>query len=157
MNPLTALSLATVSVPSEFEAALLIPIVAIVGGLSIPILAIFLDYRKKKLQAQIIETAIEQGLSVEEIRDLVEQHDGETQEKKEDGKRRRHPFRSGFVLFAVGAAFYLAGNSGFGNEPFSVLNNFPFGGSFVAYLLMGLGVANLISDLLNLGRFRDKG
>jgi len=156
MNSLSALSLVVSSAPSDFEAALLIPIVAIVGGLSIPILAIILDYRKKKLQAQIIETAIEQGLSVDEIHELLAQHGGESEEKKEECKGKRHPFRSGLVLLAVGAAFYLADNAHLFNEPYGVFDTFPLSGNFVAYLLMGLGVANLVSDLLNLGRFRDK-
>lgn len=157
MNLSHSLSLAASSAPFEFEAALLIPIVAIVGGLSIPILAIILDYRKKKLKAQIIERAIEQGLSVEEIRDLVREHGGDEDGEEDDEhcKPSRHPFRGGLVVFAVGLAFYLANNAYITGEPFSFLDNFPMGGSFVSYLLMGLGVAFLISDLLNLGRFKD--
>lgn len=155
MNFLSALSLVATSAPADFEPALLIPIVAIVGGLSIPILAIFLDYRKKQLQARIIEKGIEQGLSTEEIAELIEQYGGEKEEGKEKCNRRRHPFRSGLVLMAIGMAFYLAENSNLVGGPYLPWDRFPMGGSFIAYLLMGLGAANLISDLLNLGRFKD--
>ncbi len=155
MNSITALSFVASAAPSDFEAALLIPIVAIVGGLSIPILAIILDYRKKHLQARIIEKAIEQGLSTEEIADLLDQHEGKKCDTDSEGNRRRHPFRSGLVLLAIGGAFYLADHADMFGGGISPIANFPMGGSFVAYLLMGLGVANLVADLLNLGRFKD--
>ena len=100
----TTLSLVALAVPSGFEPELLIPIVAIIGGLSIPIVAIYFDYRKKKVQAHLIEKAIENGLSMEEIGQLLEQHGMD--EKEEKGTpRRRHPFRSGLVLLAIGAPF----------------------------------------------------
>lgn len=155
MNSISAFSLVATSAPAGFEPALLIPIVAIVGGLSIPILAIYLDYRKKQLQAKIIEKGIEQGLSTEEIAELVEQYGGEKEESGEKCNRRRHPFRSGLVLMAIGFAFYMAENSEFLGGSSMPWDRFPMGGSFIAYLLMGLGAANLISDLLNLGRFKD--
>jgi hypothetical protein len=150
----TTLSLVALAVPSGFEPELLIPIVAIIGGLSIPIVAIYFDYRKKKVQAHLIEKAIENGLSMEEIGQLLEQHGMD--EKEEKGTpRRRHPFRSGLVLLAIGAAFFMAESSEWSGGMLSPIIGFSGPSYFVAFLLMGLGVANLLSDLLNLGRFKD--
>ena len=96
--------------PSTDIEEVLIPIVAIVGGLTIPILALTFAHRKQQMQARIIERAIEQGLTVEEIDELLSRQGfGEENEKKAK-QSRAVPFRAGLVVFAIGAAFFLAEN-----------------------------------------------
>lgn len=138
---------------------ILIPIVAIVGGISIPIVAIIMTYRKQKLQARLIERAIEQGLTIEEIDELLARQgftEGSRDDKSNGNRphRREVPFRKGLVLFAIGAAFFLAENphivgaeGGWGFGPHGFMGGT---GNFVAYLLMGLGGAFVASDLLGI-------
>lgn len=144
---------------------ILIPIVAIVGGISIPIVAIVMAYRKQKLQARLIERAIEQGLTIEEIDELLARQgftDNDSRNRQDSNRagRREVPFRKGLVLFAVGAAFFLAENpyilgveGGWGFGPQGFLGGT---GNFVAYLLMGLGGAFVASDLLGIFFAPDK-
>jgi hypothetical protein len=136
--------------PSPNLEDVLIPIVAIVGGLTIPILALILAHRKQGMQARIIERAIEQGLTVEEIDELLSRQGfGEESEKKAK-QSRVVPFRSGLVVFAIGAAFFLAENPRLmGAEGGWMPSGFMGGvGNFVAYILMGIGGALIVSDLL---------
>jgi hypothetical protein len=136
--------------PSTDIEEVLIPIVAIVGGLTIPILALTFAHRKQQMQARIIERAIEQGLTVEEIDELLSRQGfGEENEKKAK-QSRAVPFRAGLVVFAIGAAFFLAENPHIvgahgGWMPEGFLGG---AGNFVAYILMGIGGALIASDLL---------
>lgn len=148
----SASSLLLAAPPNDLD-EVLIPLVAIIGGLSIPIVALILQFRKQQLQARLIERAIEQGLTIEEIDELLARQGfaEETAKKKES---REVPFRKGFVLFAIGAAFFLAANPRLmgWTEGYGVQINpwFDSTGNFVGYLLMGLGVAFSASDLLAL-------
>jgi hypothetical protein len=133
------------------EPEFIIPIVAILGGLSIPVFVFYFAHRKNQLQADLIEKALEQGLSVEEIHELlVRQGFGEREEKA----KYHVPFRRGLVLLAIGVAFYLAANPEVIDADFQPFYLFGSIGSLVPLLLMALGVANLISDGLNFGRFK---
>jgi len=145
--------------PMDGPEEVLIPIVAIIGGISIPIVAIIMTYRKQKLQARLIERAIEQGLTIEEIDELLARQgfmDSDSRSEKTPSRTSRQevPFRKGLILFAVGAAFFLAENpdlvgveGGWGFGPQGILGGT---GNFVAYLLMGLGGAFVASDLLGI-------
>lgn len=149
---LSTLATLAVSAPFNDLDEVLIPLVAIVGGISIPIVAIIVSFRKQKLQATLIERAIEQGLTVEEIDELLKRQGfQEGEQGRVDGKprvAREVPFRKGFVLMAVGGAFFLAENphlygggwhhGGFIGAP----------GVFVSFLLGGIGAAFVVSDLL---------
>jgi len=150
MLPTTTLVLAT-PISGLLEPEFIIPIVAILGGLSIPIIAIYFTHRKNQLQADLIEKALAQGLSVEEIADLLSR-----QGFGEKDARRKHqlPFRKGLVLLAIGAAFFLAANPGAIDADYEATRMFGSAGNFVPLLLMALGVANLITDVLNLDRYK---
>ena len=67
----------------------LIPIVAIVFSLSIPIVAIIMEHFTRKNKMRVMEKAIEKGLSLEGL-------------SLEDRKGPRAPYRSGMVLLAIG-------------------------------------------------------
>lgn len=67
----------------------LIPIVAIVFSLSIPIVAIIVEYFNKKSKMRVMEKAIEKGLPLDGL-------------SLEDKRGPRVPYRSGMVLLAVG-------------------------------------------------------
>jgi len=67
----------------------LIPIVAIAFSLSIPIVAIIIDYFTKKSKMRLMEKAIEKGLPLEGL-------------SLEVKKGPRVPYRSGMVLLAIG-------------------------------------------------------
>jgi hypothetical protein len=66
-----------------------IPLSAIVLSLSIPIIAIIVDYFNRKSKMKVIEKAIEKGVTLEGL---------SLEEKKEP----RVPYRSGMITLAVG-------------------------------------------------------
>ena len=67
----------------------LVPVVAIVFALSVPIVAIIVEHFTKKSKMRVMEKAIEKGLSLEGL---------SLEEKKEP----RLPYRAGMVVLAVG-------------------------------------------------------
>ena len=144
--------------PSTDIEEVLIPIVAIVGGLTIPILALTFAHRKQQMQARIIERAIEQGLTVEEIDELLSRQGfGEENEKKAK-QSRAVPFRSGLVVFAIGVAFFLSENPDLVGAGGGWVDRGFLGGAgnFVGYILMGIGGALVVSDLLAIFLAQDK-
>jgi hypothetical protein len=145
--------------PGNDAAIALIPIVAIVGGLSIPILALIFAHRKQQMQASIIERAIEQGLTVEEIDELLSRQGFGVENEKKSKQSREVPFRRGLVVFAIGAAFFLAENPHLvGVHGGWMAGGFMGGvGNFVGYILMGIGGALVASDLLAIFFASDKG
>lgn len=150
INPATLTTLISAAAPNDDVADVLIPIVAIVGGLSIPILALTFAHRKQQLQARIIERAIEQGLTVEEIDELLSRQGFNEESEKKSKRSREVPFRSGLVVFAIGAAFFLAANPDLVGVHGEWSQALYLGGigNFVAYILMGIGGALVVSDLL---------
>lgn len=152
--PLLPAALSALPLPAPNDLAeVAIPIVAIVGGLTIPIVALTLAHKKKVLQARIIERAIEQGLTVEEIDELLERQGMNDEDEKKPGSKRAVPFRAGLIVFAVGVAFFLVENPGSLSGPFGASPHEGFMGpvgSLVAYLLMGIGLALVASDVLAL-------
>ncbi|MBM4117643.1 hypothetical protein FJ251_07830 [bacterium] len=121
----------------------LIPIIAITLGCSIPIVAIIVEYFQKRTKARIIEKAIEKGVPIENL--ALDEPSGP-----------RLPYRSGMVTaavgiglivfgFGVGAAMQQSGE----NEYF--IPRAVFGGAGALVLL--IGVALLINDRMNAKRF----
>lgn len=158
IDPATLTGLLTVAPSTDIE-EVLIPIVAIVGGLTIPILALFFAHRKQQMQARIIERAIEQGLTVEEIDQLLtRQGFGEENEKKAK-QSREVPFRRGLIVFAIGVAFFLAENPDLVGVHGGWMASGLMGGigNFVGYILMGIGGALVLSDLLAIFLSPEKG
>lgn len=144
--------------PSADLDEVLIPVVAIIGGLTIPILALTFAHRKQQMQARIIERAIEQGLTVEEIDELLSRQGfGEENEKKAK-QARAVPFRAGLVVFAIGIAFFLAENPDLVGVHGGWMSEGFLGGigNFVGYILMGIGAALVASDLLAIFLAPDK-
>ena len=64
-------------------------IVAIIFGLSIPIVAIIIEHFTKKSKMRVMEKAIEKGLSLEGL-------------SLEDEKKPRVPYRAGMIVLAAG-------------------------------------------------------
>jgi len=135
---------------SSFDVELLIPIIAILGGISVPIVAMYFGHRKQQLQGRLIERAIEQGLTVEEIDALLTQQGMNDGASKRPSRSERAPFLRGLILLFIGAAFLITENPkilegdvylGGGNFMGPV-------GNFVGFLLGGLGLAFFVSDLL---------
>ena len=67
----------------------LIPIVFFVFGISIPIIAIIVEYLTRKSKMQLMEKAIEKGVPLEGL-------------ALENKRGKRVPYRSGMVLLAIG-------------------------------------------------------
>jgi hypothetical protein len=68
---------------------ILVPVSAIILSLSIPIIAIIVDYFNRKSKMKVIEKAIEKGVTLEGL---------SLEEKKEP----RLPYRTGMITLAVG-------------------------------------------------------
>ena len=66
-----------------------IPVVAIVLGLTIPIVAIIVEHFTKKSKMRVMEKAIEKGLSLEGL-------------SLEDEKKPHMPYRAGMIVLAAG-------------------------------------------------------
>ena len=115
-----------------------IPIIAIIFGLSIPIVAIIVEHFTKKSKMRVMEKAIEKGLSLEGL-------------SLEDEKKLRMPYRAGMIVLAVGLGIgILAVLVGQINPQ-------------ALFLLLGLGsiptligVAMLINDRINYDRYSNE-
>ena len=116
--------------------ALLIPISAIVLGLSIPIIGIITDYFNKKNKLRVIEKAIEKGLPLEGL-------------SFEEKKKPRLPYRSGMICLALG----LAGIPGYFVGLTAENKVLSLGiGSLLALLVIAL----IINDKINYDRYFKK-
>jgi len=117
--------------------ALLIPIVAIVLGCGIPIVAIIFEHFTKKSKMQVIEKAIEKGLPFEGL--------------SLDDKGPRMPYRSGMICLALGL----------GGGILAVLVGRTSGGALypilgIASILALIGIALIINDRINYDRIFNK-
>lgn len=114
----------------------LIPISAIVLSLSIPIIAIIMEYFNKKNKLRVIEKAIEKGLPLEGL-------------SLDDKKKPRLPYRSGMICLALG----LAGIPGYfvgltsENKVLSLC---------IGLTLALLGIALIINDKINYDKYFKK-
>lgn len=123
----------------------LIPLVAITLGCSIPIIAIVVDYFQKRTKARIIEKAIEKGVPIENL-------------ALDEPQGVRMPYRSGMVTAAVGLGlmifgFALGGALQRSGDSEHFVANAIFGGGGALVLL--IGIALLVNDKMNYKRFFD--
>lgn len=117
-----------------FHFNLLIPIVAIILGCGIPIVAIISDHLTKKAKMRVMEKAIENGIALEGL-------------SLEEKKGPRMPYRGGMVAVALGLGFIIAGVL-FGNVHDPMLS---------AGAIVGLvGIALIINDKINYDRYFHK-
>ena len=81
---------------------IMIPIVAILATFAVPITAIIMDYRRRRLQFEERRAMIERGMQLPPLGDLG-QGEGGTLEQ-----RRGKSLRSGVVMFALGVGLAVA-------------------------------------------------
>jgi hypothetical protein len=115
----------------------LVPIISIVLALSIPIIAIIVEYFNRKNKLKLFEKAIEKGVTLEGL-SLEE-------------KRPRVPYRSGMVLLAVGIGIaifaFLIGQ-------IEISAFYPILGA--ASIPALIGIALIINDRINYDRYFKK-
>jgi len=117
----------------------LVPIIAIVFALAIPIVSIIVDYFNKKNKMQVIEKAIEKGLSLEGL------------SFPEEKKGPRLPYRGGMVVLAVGIGMAIFS---FLMAQIEIKAFYPIlGVSFIPALI---GLALIINDRINYDRYFKK-
>lgn len=116
----------------------LIPIIAIVFSLSIPIVAIIMEHFTKKSEMRLMEKAIEKGMPL----------DGLSLQRK---KGPRVPYRSGMVLLAIGLGVFIFGLL-IGRTDADAL--YPLLG--VASIPALIGIALIINDKINHDRLFNK-
>jgi hypothetical protein len=115
----------------------LVPIVSIVFALSIPIIAIIVDYFHRKNKLKLFEKAIEKGVTLEGL-SLEE-------------KRPRVPYRSGMVTLAVGLGMAIFA---FLMAQIEIEAFYPIlGAAFIPALI---GLALIINDRINYDRYFKK-
>jgi hypothetical protein len=122
---------------------ILIPIVAIVGSFAIPITAIILDYRRRRLQYEERRAMIERGMQPPPLEDKDKPFLQATRRTPEE--RRQKSLHAGVILvflgLGIGLGVYLLGY---------VFTESYFPDKFVAMMALGasvlgfLGVGNLI-------------
>ena len=116
----------------------LIPVVAIVFSLSIPIAAIIIDHFNRKSKMRVIEKAIEKGVTLEGL-------------SLEDKKGPRVPYRSGMIALAAGIGLGVLGLL-IGQQDSDAL--YPILG--VGAIPALIGVALIINDKINYDRYFKK-
>ena len=112
-----------------------LPIIAVAGGLAIPIIGIFVDHFTKKAKMRLMEKAIEKGLTLEGL-------------SLEEKKRPRMPYRSGMISLAIGIGVAI----------FAVLVSYIeakalyplLGGGAILVLI---GIASILNDRINYDRY----
>jgi len=121
---------------------IIISLVAILGGLSIPALWLFFDHKSKERNARVMEKAIEAGHSPEEVMRVWDKSEVSTSPRAQKVR-----FRKGLVLLAIGGAFLVTHNLGYGNGDDGMV--------IVGTILLFLGIAFFLSDLFNGGQRKD--
>lgn len=116
------------------DLGILIPIIAVAGGLAIPIVAIIADHFTRKSKMQLMEKAIEKGLPLEGL-------------SLNDKKGPRVPYRRGMISLAIGIGVGI----------FAVLVSrmesdalYPLLGG--GAILVLIGVASILNDRINYDR-----
>jgi hypothetical protein len=117
---------------------ILIPILAVAFGLSIPIVAIIVDHFTKKSKMRVMEKAIEKGLSLEGL-------------SLEDEKKPRMPYRAGMIVLAVGLGLGIFGVL-MGQADHDAF--YPLIG--IASIPTLIGIAMLINDRINYDRYSNE-
>ncbi len=116
----------------------IIPVVAIVFSLAIPIIAILVDYFTKRSKMQVMEKAIEKGLPLEGL-------------SLEDKKGPRMPYRAGMIALAIGIGLGILGVL-LGQKDLEVLYAIVGAGSIPALI----GIALIVNDRINYDRYFKK-
>jgi len=124
------------------DEGILIALVAIVGGLSIPLFWFYFDSKAKERNARVMEKAIEAGHSPEEVMRVWNEGEAST-----PAPARKVRFRKGLILIAIGSALLVTHNLGYGHDE----DGMPVGGT----ILLFLGFAFFLSDLFNGGQQKD--
>jgi len=124
---------------STFNPTILIPLVAIIFGVMIPIVAIIMDYRRRALVSAERRAMIEKGMVPPEI------DEGPGTRPRDLASQRARSLRSGTILLTLGiglaVAFYLV--NFVLQDPF--LPRPARGGLAIAASIVGfLGIGNLI-------------
>ena len=117
---------------------IIIALVAIIGGLSIPIIWFFFDSKSKERTARVMEKAIEAGHSPEEVMRVLG-----ASETPNPSTTQKVRFRKGLVLIAIGSALLVSNKLGHGHGG----DGFLIGGTIVLFL----GFAYFLSDLFTGG------
>jgi len=122
----------------------IIPVVAIVGSMSIPIFWFYFDSRNKASRDQAIGKALESGAPLEDVKELY----AETESASKAA--RKMPFRKGLILISLGLALLMSRELGF----FGAQTSEDSGAAGVFGLIgLFLGLAFLVSDFFNRKRF----
>jgi hypothetical protein len=111
----------------------MIPIVAIVMSLGIPIAWFYFDSRNKRARYQAVEKlaqTVQDPTTIERI----------LKDEREYRDRRRTPYHRGIVTAAIGAALLVARPPAHEGPPL-----------WIGTLLLFVGIALLVSDFLNFG------
>lgn len=111
----------------------LIPVVAIVMSLGVPIAWFYFDSRNKRARYQAIEKlaqTVQDPVTIERI----------LKDEREYRDRRRTPYHRGFLTAAIGAALLVSQPASHEGPP-----------RWVGTMLLFVGIALLISDFLNFG------
>ncbi|MFT4531163.1 MAG: hypothetical protein ACI81F_001980 [Thalassolituus oleivorans] len=120
---------------NEFEPELLIPLFAIVFGISIPLVKMYFDYKKKQNTNELLAEALKSGADVESIREMMEIQPSEPKAKV------HQPYRAGLICLGIGGAMLVIGET---------TNDISGKGIAVPGILLAfLGVALLLADLIN--------
>jgi hypothetical protein len=115
-----------------------IPITGIIFGCAIPIVAIIFEHFTKKSKMRVMEKAIENGISPEDM-------------SLEDKKRPRVPYRSGMISLAVGLGIGIF-SFVIGKIEMDVFH--PLLG--IASIPILVGIALIINDKINYDRLFNK-
>ncbi len=84
-----------------------IAIIAIVGGLSIPISAIYLDFRRRQLQFEERRAMIERGMTPPPLEDMDEDGANRRRFERDPALRREKALRDGIVCLFTGIGLAL--------------------------------------------------
>lgn len=119
----------------------LIPVVAIAGGITIPVTAIIMDFRRRKLVSEERRAMIEKGL----VPPPMDESEYRWENRRDPAERRARSLRTGIVLLSLGiglaVAFYLLQY---------VITDFILPNKLTGFLAIGaaivgfLGIGNLI-------------
>jgi hypothetical protein len=92
---------------SVIDTGSLIAVVAVVGGLTIPITALFMDFRRRKLQFEERRAMIERGMTPPPLHELDDQAGGSTF-TRDPAARREKSLRDGIISLFTGLGLGLS-------------------------------------------------
>jgi hypothetical protein len=137
--------------PEEFmDAALLIPIIAIMGSFAIPITAIVMDYRRRQLQSEERRAMIERGMQPPPLE--------EPRIRRDPVERREKSLFNGITMLFLGiglgvAAWLLDNVVAMSFIPKGLIGPLTVGAAVVGFI----GLGNLVYFLVTAGRMAKTG